>query len=284
MGSPACSPAGGAGNLAVPAGGRRPRKGRRRRGPARVVRPPRGASAPGSIAQLSAGSPRGPRARRRQELGRDPERPTRSRPRLVTESARQAGPRAGRTATERSGFGRRRQTRVGNGRRTTGRRRQRQPSRREGGVLVRSRPRHHREEASRGGETDRERALHDAARKGWAAGSGDRLNLRWPQAQRRGRTPPGSRTRSRTTGDTPPAAHGRTSLAKPGGRALPFFRAAADWTGAGPLSDSLLSADPARAPEVASAGPELCACALAAQWSPRRPPSPALWAKGGVPR
>ncbi|VCX43207.1 unnamed protein product, partial [Gulo gulo] len=44
---------------------------------------------------------------------------------------------------------------------------------------------------------------------------------------------------------------------------------------------SLLSADPDHAPEVASAGPRLYACALVPWWSPRRPlrlgaPRPAL--------
>lgn len=132
-------------------GGEHRRKGSRNGGPARGARRPRGPSVPGSIALLLAVSQR--RAGTRQQVfGRDLERPTRSRPRLMEESAPQAGRRDSRRATEGSGFGRRWrwQNAVPSGWRRT-RRRQRHPSRREGGVLVGSRPLHHREEASRGG-------------------------------------------------------------------------------------------------------------------------------------
>lgn len=132
-------------------GGEHRGKGSRNRGPARGAGRPRGASVPGSIALFLAVPQRGVRTRR-QVLARDLERPTRSRPRLVEESAPQAGRRDSRRATEGSGFGRRWQWQnaIPNGWRRT-RRRQRHPSRREGGVLVGSRPRHHRDEASRSG-------------------------------------------------------------------------------------------------------------------------------------
>lgn len=132
-------------------GERRRKKGSRNRGPVRGASPPRGPSVPGSIARLLTVPQRGTRTRR-QELGQDPERPRRSRPRLAALSAPQAGPRASRRATEGSGFGHRRQAPVRNGRRWIQRRRQ-HPCRREVAVLIGSRPLHHTEASSGGRAT-----------------------------------------------------------------------------------------------------------------------------------
>lgn len=124
-------------------------------------------------------------------------------------------------------------------------------------------------------ETDRYQAPHSAPGKdgGQAGRLGDEPELKWPQGQGRGRTPPGNRTGTRTTGPTPPAKRCQTSLAESGGRVLPRSSGRPLIGPARSLSASLLAADPACAPEVASAGPG-CACALASGRPPGRPRAP----------
>lgn len=277
MGSPGCSATRGVGNLTVLGGERRRKKDSRSRGPVRGASPPRGPSVPGSIARLLTGSQRGTRPRRR-ELGQDPERPTRSRPRLAALSAPQAGPRASRKATEGSGSGHKRQAPVRNGRRRAQRRRQ-HPSRREVRVLISSRPLHHTEASSGGGATFHKRRTVNkplSAREGLggqAGRLGDKPELKWPQGQRRGRTPRGNRTGTRTTGPKPPAERCQTSLAESGGRVPPRSSGRPLIGLARVLSASLLAAHPACVPEVASAGPG-CACVLASRRRPGRPRPP----------
>lgn len=224
----------------MPGGERRRKKGSRNRGPGvRGASPPRGPSAPGSIARLLAVSQRGTRTRR-QGVGHDPERPTRSRPRLAAESAPRAGPRASRRATAGRGFGHRRQAPVQNGRRRTQRRHQ-HPSRREVGVLISPRPLHHREEASRGGGA----TFHKRRTVNKPLPARPR-NTGRPEYRARGQTQPKMAAGPRP--DTPRQPNGNQNdrpyatspalrdVTRRTGRAGPstLFRAAADWTGPGP--------------------------------------------------
>lgn len=155
--------------------------------------------------------------------GRDSKMPKQSWLCRAAESGPQADPRASKTATGGSGFGRGRQTTVRNGRRWTQRPR-RHSSWREGGVLLRSRPVHHRQ---RPPTTTASSQKGRAVKKPLGSATPEGLG-RWARVEAkhkmaagpaRNRTPTGQRTRRRrAAGDaTSPASPNVTRRAPAGG-------------------------------------------------------------------